>query len=275
MPRFDVHQHFWPEQLIEALRRRSELPRLRGTVLELDEGSFETDLTAHGLDRRLELLDRYELDVAVISLQPTVACEQQPDLAQAYHEGIAQVVEASNGRLVALACGERRDGFVGACVSARRVVSGIAELAAELAQADQMLFVHPGYPAPAPAGAPPWWAAIVDYTAQMQAAYAAWLANGNPELCVVFAMLAGGGPFQLERVPRRGGELADAYPNIYLDTSSYGRRALELCARACGNAQLVHGSDAPVLDPGPSLEALSALGLLETAADENPARLFA
>lgn len=275
MPRFDVHQHLWPEQLIEALRRRSEVPRLRGNVLELAEGSFDTDLVAHDLDNRLDLLDRYEIDMAVISLQPTVACEQQPDLAVAYHEGIAEVVEAADGRLVALACGERREGFVGACVSARRVVAGIAELAADLAAAGQILFVHPGYSAPPPNGAPPWWAAVVDYTAQMQAAYASWLANGDPELPVVFAILAGGGPFQLERVPSRGGEIADAYPNVYLDTSSYGSRALELCARACGSAQLVHGSDAPIVDPGPTIEALSALGLLETAGAENPARLFA
>ena len=29
--RTDVHQHLWPAELIDALRRRSELPFLRGT----------------------------------------------------------------------------------------------------------------------------------------------------------------------------------------------------------------------------------------------------
>lgn len=274
MPTIDVHQHLWPEQLIEALRRRADAPRLRGNVLELPEGSFETDLGDHDLDRRLALLDRHELDVAVISLQPTVACEQQPDLAEAYHEGILELVRAANGRLRALACGERLDGFVGACVSARRLVSGLDGLEAKLVQAGQVLFVHPGYPAEPPAGAPSWWASVVDYTGQMQAAYAAWLARGQSELPVVFAILGGGGPFQLERLGKRGGELADSYPNVYLDTSSYGKRALRLAAEACGPAQLLHGSDVPVMDPAPTMQALADLDLLAAAGSENPTRLF-
>jgi predicted TIM-barrel fold metal-dependent hydrolase len=275
MPRFDVHQHLWPEQLVAALRARSDLPRLRGNMLELDEGSFETDLGEHDLDRRLALLDCYEIDVAVVSLQPTVACEQQPDLAEAYHEGILELVAASGGRLRALACGERREGFVGACVSARRLVAGVDEVAVELGQAGQVLFVHPGYPSPAPDEAPGWWAAVVDYTAQMQAAYVAWLARGRSEVPVIFAILAGGGPFQLERLRSRGGALTQSQPNIFLDTSSYGERALAFAAEACGVSQLVHGSDAPVMDPGPTLAALAELNLIDAVAGENPGRLFA
>jgi len=204
MPRFDVHQHLWPEQLIAALRARSDLPRLRGDLLELEEGSFETDLGEHDLDRRLALLNRHEIDLAVISLQPTVACERQPDLAEAYHEGILELVGAAGGRLAAFACGERREGFVGACVSARRLVGGIDRLAEELVAAGQTLFVHPGYPSAQPDDAPSWWAAVVDYTGQMQVAYASWLARGRSELPIIFAILAGGGLFQLERLRERG-----------------------------------------------------------------------
>jgi predicted TIM-barrel fold metal-dependent hydrolase len=204
-----------------------------------------------------------------------VACDLQPDLAEAYHEGILELVEAAGGRLKALACAERRDGFAGACVSARRLIAGLEGLAEDLRLAGQVLFVHPGYPAESPAGAPGWWTAAVDYTAQMQAAYAAWLARGPSGLPVVFAILAGGGPFQLERVHGRGGEIADADPNVFFDAASYGRRALGLVAEACGTGQLLHGSDTPVIDPGPTLHALAELGLLEAAADENPARLFA
>lgn len=273
MTRYDVHQHLWPEQLIRALRARTDLPRLRGDVLELEEGSFQTDLSEHDLDRRLALLDHHEIDVAVVSLQPTVACERQPDLANAYHEGILELVAAAGGRLAAFASGERREGFVGACVSARRVVGGVDELAEDLVAAGEALFVHPGYPAEQPDDAPSWWAAVVDYTGQMQAAYAAWLARGRSELQVVFAILAGGGPFQLERLRERGGEAADG-ANIYFDTASYGRRALGLVAEACGPTQLVHGSDAPVMDPGPTLAALSELDLLDAAASANPDRLF-
>ena len=93
-----------------------------------------------------------------------------------------------------------------------------------------------------PAGAPRWWAAVVDYTAQMQAAYAAWLAGGAerwPELRVVFAILAGGAPFQLERLrlERRVGRVTSCTSNVFFETSSYGRRAIELCLATFGVSQ--------------------------------------
>ena len=44
MTSFDVHQHLWPEQLIEALRKRSRPPRLVGDQLILGEGTFEAGL---------------------------------------------------------------------------------------------------------------------------------------------------------------------------------------------------------------------------------------
>jgi len=39
MTSFDVHQHLWPEQLIEALRKRSRPPRLDGDQLILGHDS--------------------------------------------------------------------------------------------------------------------------------------------------------------------------------------------------------------------------------------------
>ncbi|MCA1682641.1 MAG: hypothetical protein LC685_01355 [Actinobacteria bacterium] len=131
---YDVHQHLWPEALIEGLRSRRERPRLRAGVLELPSGDWEADLGAHTLEARLALLDRDELDVAVISCPPTL--ELDAELAEAYHEGIAEVVAASNGRLVALASGSARDGFAGACVSAWSL-AGLAELEPLLAELDR------------------------------------------------------------------------------------------------------------------------------------------
>jgi predicted TIM-barrel fold metal-dependent hydrolase len=130
------------------------------------------------------------------------------------------------------------------------------------------------------ADAPAWWPAVADYTAQMQAAYLAWLtrdAAGHPGLPVVFAILAGGGPIQLERLRSRGVDVTGpSQANVFLDTASYGRRALELCLAAPGAGRLVFGSDAPVLDPGPGLQALAEFGdaVIETVCSENPARLL-
>jgi predicted TIM-barrel fold metal-dependent hydrolase len=281
LPSFDVHQHLWPEELVAALANRREIPRLRGSVLELDEGRFEVDLDVHRLDRRLEELDRDGIDVAIVSFPPTMAWESARELAVAYHEGIERLVAESRGRLRAFACGECRVGYAGACISGRRLIAGVDGLASELVDAGQALFVHPGPPEPAPADAPPWWTAVVDYTAQMQAAFAWWIAqeqaaaSGVP---VVFAILGGGAPFQLERLRGRGGpdatNLLDS--NVFLDTASYGHRALELCVSMFGVRPLLYGSDVPVVDSRPTLQALTGFGdaVKDVVMTENPTALF-
>jgi predicted TIM-barrel fold metal-dependent hydrolase len=113
----------------------------------------------------------------------------------------------------------------------------------------------------------------------MQAAYVAWLARGandRKQLPVVFAILAGGGPVQLERLLVRGGDLGAPPSSMYLETSSFGRRALALCLEAHGPAQVLYGSDSPVGDPRPTLRALDELGdaVSDAVRVENPTRLF-
>lgn len=280
MPRFDVHQHFLPGPVLEVLRGRRNPPRLSGGSLELREGTFAFDERAHDLGERVALLDRDGIDVAVVSLAPTMETEAHPELRDAYHGGMQEVVAAAGGRLRALAAGESLPGFPGACVSAGALVAGLGDLPRDLARAGGVLFVHPGPPETLPAGAPPWWASVTDYTAQMQAAYFSWLSGGarrHPDLQVVFAILAGGAPFQLERLGSRGEDAATSrHPRLLLDTASYGRRALELCLEAVGAERLVYGSDVPVVDSAPTLRALEELGgsVLDTVSCENPARLF-
>ncbi len=209
MTTFDVHQHFLPQQLVDELRARREPPRIAGSSLELGEGTFPFEERDNDLGERIALLDRDGIDVAVISLAPTMDTEGKPELEEAYNEGMREVVAAAGGRLRAFAAGACLEGFAGVCVSAQRLVGGLGDLPDELTRMGQVLFVHPGPPgAPAP-DAPPWWTGVVDYTAQMQAAYFAWLDHGveqHPDLNVVFAVLAGGGPFQLERLRSRGGD---------------------------------------------------------------------
>ena len=281
MPSFDVHQHLWPEELLTALANRREFPRLRGATLELAEGSFEVDLDDHRLDRRLVQLDRDGVDVAIVSLPPTMGWESAPELAVAFHEGIERLVGESGGRLRAFASGECRPGYAGACISGRQLIAGVDGLASELAAAGQALFVHPSLPEPAPPGSPSWWTGVVDYTAQMQAAFAWWIARGPetaPGVPVVFAILAGGAPFQLERLRGRGGPEAQGLldSSVFLDTASYGQHALELCLSTLGAQPLLYGSDVPVMDSRPTLQALSGLGdsVKATVMTRNPTDLF-
>ena len=98
----------------------------------------------------------------------------------------------------------------------------------------------------------------------MQAAYFAWLARGSAGAAhpqAIFAILAGGGPFQLERLRARGGDVrVEPDPDIFFDVSSYGTRSIEMCRSTFGVRQLVYGSDLPVIDPRPTLHAVRSLG---------------
>jgi 6-methylsalicylate decarboxylase len=267
---YDLHQHLWPEQLISALSRRNEPPRLRGRTLSTPEGEFEVDLSDHELQQRLALLDRDGIDVAVVSLAPTLGVDALPEdearpLVEAYRDGIRELADAAGGRLRALGVAEAAPGFVGATVPASALadLGRLSPLLSDLERRGLVLFVHPGPGQPRPGG-PAWWTSVVDYTASMQSAYADWLAHGAgayPSLRVVFAILAGGGPFQLERLRSRGVEVRSSlHPNVFFETASYGRRALELCLATYGVGQLVYGSDTPVIDPGPTLQSLREFG---------------
>jgi predicted TIM-barrel fold metal-dependent hydrolase len=286
MPSFDVHQHLWPEQFVAALAARQDPPRLRGSVLELArQGWLEVDLEAYGLDARLRSLDEAGLDAAVVSLAPSLELDDLPQaeaesLFAAYHDGILELAERAEGRIRPLAAGRVLDGFAGSTVAAHALLDldGLSALLDELARSGGVLFVHPG-PSDRSEGVPAWWPTVVDYTAQMQAAYAAWLGGAErwPRVPVIFACLAGGGPFQHERLRSRGFEVRPALlPNVYLETSSYGPRALELCMATFGVRQLLYGSDAPIIDPGPTLRAVRGFGqaVADTLCRDNPTRLL-
>jgi len=267
----DVHQHLWPEPFVAALSARTRPPRLAGHDLYLEgEPVWPLNLELNELETRLALLERWEIDRAVVSLQPTVGLERLPadeadDLAGVWEAGILDLARASRGRIVPLAARKPAEGFAGLCVAASELLDldAIEPRLEALVRSGGFLFVHPGS-ANAPSGAPDWWTAIVDYTAQMQAAYASWLAAGAarwPELDIVFAILAGGAPFQLERMAARGlDERAAMLPRVWFDTAPYGRRAMDLVLSTFGVDRMIFGSDIPVVDPQPGIEAVRSFG---------------
>jgi 6-methylsalicylate decarboxylase len=286
-PIFDLHQHLWPPSLIELLNRRRDPPHLRGEVLTTVEGSFPFDPDVHDLRRRLADLDRWRIDVAVVSLQPTIGLDLLPpderrEVCDAYNSGIAELVVGSGGRLRAFSAGVWQAGFAGVCVGASQALDpgALEDNLTLLEEANGVLFVHPSHVHPPPAGAPPWWTAMTAYTSEMQAAYLTWVEHGAPRwprLRVVFSLLAGGAPFQLERLGSRGvatRRFTDA--PLYLETSSYGRSAVDLSIAALGIDRIVHGSDYPVIEPVETLDALARLGpaAFASVVSENPSGLL-
>ncbi|MFN8223427.1 MAG: amidohydrolase family protein [Gaiellales bacterium] len=285
MLRYDLHQHLWPPELIHALRRRNAPPLLSGSELVTPEGAFRFDPRQHEPERRLAVLARDELDVAVVSLQPSLGIETLPtaerdELESAWLEGIGGLVAGSSGRFVALAPWRVVSGFAGTSVGASALLSEHgADVLAEVDAVAGLLFVHPEAGGPLPPGRPDWWQWTAGYAGQMQEAYLAWLGGLRahyPRIRVVFAMLAGGGPLQHERLVHRGVHVREAADQDTLfDTSSYGRRAIELCIETFGIERLVYGSDVPVIDPAPTLRAVRALGasVARFLQSDNPARL--
>jgi hypothetical protein len=307
-PTVDVHQHLLGEPLVEALARRTEAPMLirrrEGWTFRVPaEPDSVLAFDATDVAGRTEALAEDGVNRALVALSTALGVESLPgeealELIEAHHQGLDDLpAEFSGWGAVQL---ESPDPFeVDAALDRGRVgitlpapaladldsLAAVGPLLARLEALDAPLFVHPGpvgwpatgRPAPVAGATPPpvWWPALTDYVAQMQAAWFAFLHAGradHPRLRVLFAMLAGGAPLQLERYAARSGSpVPDPDPLVFYDTSSYGPRMLTAMTEAVGPAQLVFGSDRPVVDPAP---AWPDPDLRVALLASNPARLF-
>lgn len=286
MTAYDLHQHLWPAAFVDVLRARSTPPRLDGEVLLTREGRFEIDLRDHEPEARLRALDRDEIDIAVLSLQPSLGLDDNSDereaIEAAWLEAVAELTAGPNARFRAFSPSRVREGFAGVCLASSEFsdFERSAPVLDEAAEAGAVVFVHPGGGHAQNPARPAWWEWVVGYPARMQEAYLAWLAFGRerwPTLRVLFAMLGGGGPFQLERLARRGVDVRSAIdPNTFFEVSTHGRRAIELCVETFGVGQLAYGSDTPVVDPKPTLDAVRGFGdaVRHVLQSDTPSRLL-
>ena len=292
MQRVDVHQHLLSEDLIEELARRRRAPMLirqgEGWTFRVGgEPDSVLSFDATNVALRTVEIRRDNVDRALVALSTALGVETLPadealPLLEAHHRGIEDLPPGFGGwgavQLEAPDPAEVDDvigrGCVGvslpaASLAGPEALEHVGPLLARLELHGAPLFVHPGPVAVPEAGPqlplPVWWPALTDYVAQMQAAWFAFLHAGrreHPRLRVLFAMLAGGAPLQLERFVARGGTAPLAPdPLVFYDTSSYGARMLGAMVGAVGATQLVYGSDRPVVDPvapelGPELERL-------------------
>ncbi len=303
MANVDVHQHLLSEPLIAELARRRRPPALvRGrdgwTFQVAGEPDSALSFDATNVALRTVELRREKIDRALVALSAALGIETLPaeearTLIEAHHLGIdALPIDFAGWGAVQLEVPDPDEvdaaiarGCVGISLPATALaypaaLERIGPLLERLELHDAPLFVHPG-PVASPGGPggagslPAWWPALTDYVAQMQAAWFVFLHAGrraHPRLRVLFAMLAGGAPLQLERFAARSGtEPAAPDPLVFYDTSSYGPRMLGAIIDAVGAGQLVFGSDRPVIG-GRAPQGDAALGraLLST----NPQRLL-
>jgi predicted TIM-barrel fold metal-dependent hydrolase len=271
----DLHQHLWPEALVEQLRRRTRAPYLRGWQLVTEgEPAYEIQPRDHAVGRRFELDRHAGIGLACVSLSAPLGIESLPRdeagaLIDAWHRGardlpghfaawasvpthepdVAELADLLNGP------------FVGVQLPATALSSpddwhALGEVLRVAELADKPVFIHPG-PAAAAGAVPSWWAPVVDYVAQLQAAWWAWHAfDGRahfPRLRLVFAAGAGLAPVHHERLAARGGRFGPVDPDVFVDTSSYGAQGLDALVRALGIDVLALGSDRPYAEPLSSL----------------------
>lgn len=266
-PPIDIHQHLWPPALLDALRRRREPPFLDGWTLHLaGEPPFAVPPDDHDPRRRRAA----ETGRVVLGLSSPLGIEDLPSdearpLLDAWHEGVAELrpdfdawaaVNRYDPDLATLK-DRLHDGFVGLQIPATwwQAPAGVDRLGEvlQVAQdANRPVFVHPG-PVPSPSGPrPAWWAAVVDYPAQLQAAWWSWLVAGRsgfPHLRVCFAAGAGLAPAQHERFRARAGHPVHVDPLTFVETSSYQRQGVDALTRALGVDPIVVGSDRPYGTP--------------------------
>jgi 6-methylsalicylate decarboxylase len=292
----DLHQHLWPAAMIDELRRRTQPPRLAGwTLITSGEPPFEVSAADHDVGKRSAQVARDELDLALIGMSCPLGIEYlEPDdagpLLDAYHDGAGELGPPfgwwASACLTSIDVPALVKQLDRGCAGLQLPATALAEasgyhhcapLLAELEKRDLPLLVHPG-PAAAAGSGPGWWPAVVSYVQQMHAAWFAFRVHGRPSyprLRVCFVALAGLAPLHGERMAARGG--ADALargfvdPNVFVETSSYGSRAVDAVVRVLGTDVVVLGSDRPYAEP-------SDLGMGECFADvirsANPARLL-
>jgi hypothetical protein len=304
----DIHQHLWTEPLVQALSRRRELPFVRVehglTVLFLaGERPYVIDLASEEPSRRAALVERDGLDSALLCLSSPLGIESLPraqalELIDAYHDGALALGEPFGvWGAVALDRPDPADvenalarGCVGISLPAGALASVdrlacLRPLLARLELLGAPLLVHPGPGAAPAAGAslqdPLWWPALTRYVASMQEAWLAFISAGrseHPELRIVFSMLAGLAPLHAERLASRGGPDPRGLGDdrlLFYDTSSYGPATVRVFAETIGGpAQLLYGSDRPVVEPGllDTPEALDRTLLADAAARASVAR---
>jgi len=170
----DVHTHYLPHVLVEALRRRDELPRVSqgadGDVIEYGEGNIHPYLPAMGdLDLRLRDMDAAGIDLAVISTNiPGIdwfPAADGPPIARDVNDELAAVVARHPGRLAALAALPMQapeaaaaeleravgNGLVGAMIYSNVAGAQLDEPRFEVvyetvARLGVPLYIHPTYP---------------------------------------------------------------------------------------------------------------------------------
>ncbi len=291
----DLHQHLWPDSFVAALRARRNGPRLDGWELHLPgERTYRIDPAHHDPEARAALAAADGDDLVCIAPAASLGLDRLPpaqadELAGAWLEGALALgapfrpwamagIQEPDPRALRAAL---QSGAIGLEVGADALAApdGLERLAPLLDVLDAArapLLVHPGPVGPGDTpGRPAWWCPVVPYVTQLHSAWWAWIDGGRDrfaQLPVCFAALAGLGPLHGERHRARGGDRAAIDPLSFVETSSYGKQAVDAVIRVLGIDVVCHGSDRPYAASAPPALGDAALHAIR---NRNPGRLLA
>ena len=245
----DLHQHLWPEALVDRLRARSRFPYLRGWTLHTQgEAPYEIDPAHHVVADRLRQDAHDGIGLACVSLSAPLGIEslRGPSaraLLDAWHEGAAaparRLLRLGLG-LVAGAgpdalAGLLDDGFVGVQVPGdrRRDAGGLGAPGSRCWPSPRRPDARarapgPGRSGPARVGA----AGLVAGRRRVRRAAPGRVVGLACRVRARFPPGApgrvrggcGAGPVHHERHVARGGTSGPVDPLVHVDTSSYGPR---------------------------------------------------
>ena len=293
-----MHQHLWPDELVDRLRARSKAPYLRGWTLHTDgEPPYDVDPAGHDVATRIAADRDAGVGSACLSLSAPLGIESllrpeaQP-LIDAWHRGVRELpdhfqawasvpAEDAVRRRRCAGCWTRTASSGSSCPppTCSRPSPGSARPSCcwppSSPASRSSCTPDPSHVGSWPAALPEWWAPVVGYTAQLQAAWWGWHAFGGrrlfPRLRLLFGAGAGLAPVLVERHALRGGGRTTVDPDVFVDTSGTGARALEAVVRVLGIDALVLGSDRPYGEP---LEEFLGDAATHAVRVANPARLL-
>jgi predicted TIM-barrel fold metal-dependent hydrolase len=310
----DCHAHWIPQPVARLLRERQRPPRIEGDTLFTWQGRRPAQPLLD-VRERLALMERHGVALQVLSLAPLFGIDCLPSgesapLVRAFNDATAELCRTYTQRFAGIAALPVADPARAVAEFERALGLGLrgatlpADAFATLAEAERwhplfraaqraggLLFVHPGPLVPQPerdvraAGDDAWQRRIVLETQSRLSECVMTLAcsgllDAYPEVSVQMANLGGTIPFLLERMQAvaetRAEDLHARLRRCYVDTASFGPRAIELAVHAFGADRVVLGTDCPIFSTERMLQAAVALpgDARHAILEANPRRLL-
>jgi aminocarboxymuconate-semialdehyde decarboxylase len=302
----DVHTHFLPATLVDALRRRTELPRISNGQIEYGEGNGHALLPNMGdLEMRMRDMDAQGIDLAVLSANvPGVdwfPAADAPAIAQAVNDELNALAEDDPDRLAALAALPMQvpeaaaaeleravgNGAVGAMIYSNVAGTPLDDPGLEVvfdaaAALDVPLYIHPTYPLVAKQVDAYALISTLGFLVDTSTAALRLVLGGLYErhpgfklvlahACSLIPQLVGRIDYEASRMPNGMGKLS-APPSetlrlLYTDSVCVWSPALRSTMDLLGPERVMYGSDYPFWDPEPGFRALDDAGLGEDVRD--------